>query len=133
MTQEPMLQFEEHGRITVAAIVSASVLDALNVNHFGEEARQYLVEHKGANLLLDFSRVNYLSSAVLTELLRLKDLAEADGGAVRLCALNDDIRTVFEITNLNKVFTIYKTREAGMESFERSLARAAESKAWDDI
>lgn len=133
MSAETMLNVETEGRITVATIVSASVLDALNVTEFGEAAGSYLAEHKGANLLLDFSQVNYLSSAVLTELLRLKDAAEAEGGALRLCGLNDDIRTIFEITNLNKVFTIYKTRESGVENFERSLDRAEESKAWDDI
>jgi anti-sigma B factor antagonist len=133
MTKETMLAFESHGRITVGTIESASVLDALNVSEFGQAVLGFVERQRELQLLLDFSNVNYLSSAVLTELLRIKEAAEQGGGALRLCGLNDDIRKVFTITNLDKVLTLYGDTEDGITKFERALDRAKEDGAWDDI
>lgn len=130
MSDESLLDFEQQGRITVGTIHSASVLDALNVTEFGQEAVVYVKKHRGVNLLLNFERVGYLSSAVLTELLRIKEAAEGNGGGLRLCALNDDIRKVFEITNLDKVFVIYEDCEAAVKRYERSLDVEDQEKAW---
>ena len=91
----------------------------------------YVEKHPRANLLLDFEHVDYLSSAVLTELLRLHKFLMDQGGHLRLCSLNDDIRKVFEITNLDKLFMIYEDADAGVVKFKRSLAVEAQDRAWE--
>jgi anti-sigma B factor antagonist len=133
MSNETMLAFESHGRITVGTVESASVLDALNVAEFGQAVLSFVERQRDLQLLLDFSNVNYLSSAVLTELLRIKEAAEKGGGTMRLCGLNDDIRKVFTITNLDKVLVLYGDTEDGITKFERSLDRAEEDDAWEGI
>lgn len=133
MSKEPILAFEPRGRITVGTIESANVLDAINVSEFGQTVMGFVEKRRNVQLLLDFSNVNYLSSAVLTELLRIKEATELGGGALRLCGLNDDIRKVFTITNLDKVLTLYGDTDDGITKFERALDRAEEDGAWDDI
>ena len=129
--KDSMLIFEPRGEITVAHVQAVTVLDADNVNHFGEEALSYVSEHPGTNLLLDFQHVAYLSSAVLTELIKLKNTLEGSQGSVRLCSLNPQIRKVFEITNLDQVFVIEKDVETAIPKYERSLAVEREEKSWD--
>jgi anti-anti-sigma regulatory factor len=73
MSDESLLVFENHGRIVEGRIQAASVLDALNVARFGAEVLGLVKAHPGINLLLDFTHVDYLSSAVLTELLRIHE------------------------------------------------------------
>jgi len=130
MSEDNLLDFKQEGRITIGTIHSASVLDALNVTEFGQEAVDYVKKHRGVHLLLNFERVGYLSSAVLTELLRIKEAAESNGGSLRLCSLNTDIRKVFEITNLDKVFVIYEGTDTAVKRYERSLDIEAQEKAW---
>ena len=132
MSEDRLLDFKQHGKITLGTIHSASVLDALNVTEFGQETVNFVNKRKGVQLLLNFEHVGYLSSAVLTELLRIKEAAENNGGGLRLCAVTDDIRKVFEITNLDKVFVIYGEKEDAIGMYERSLAVEQEEQAWMD-
>lgn len=131
MNKEALLSFEQNGNITTGVIRSTSVLDALNVDAFGKETISYLKANAVKNLLLDFRHVNYLSSAVLTELIRIKESLEEQQGQLRLCALNGDIRKVFEITNLDTFFVIYEANDDAVKRFRRSLAIQAQDKAWN--
>ncbi len=134
MSNDPaqQLTFEEHGKITVGTIQDANMFDAANVIHFGNTVLEYVKGKPGLRLLLDFEKVDYLSSAALTELLRINEALQKSNGSVRLCSLTKDIRKVFEITNLEKLFVIHGDDDAksALKRFERSLAVAADDSAW---
>jgi anti-sigma B factor antagonist len=127
-----MVEFEERGRITVAHIRSADVLDELNVGQFGAELLGFAKANPNANLLLDFAEVKYLSSAVLTELLRVKRALASGEGNLRLAGLKPEIRKVFEITNLDKIMTIHPDVDSAVPRYERSLDIAQEEESWDE-
>lgn len=131
-SQTPLLNFEDRGRITVATIVSTNMLDGANVPDFGKEILAFVSEHPNANILLNFQNVIYMSSAALTELLRVNQVLREGGGSVRLCGLTDTIRNVFEITNLEKLFMIHDDDdvEGAFRRFDRALSIAAEEQAW---
>jgi anti-sigma B factor antagonist len=127
-----LLEFEENGRIHVGTILSSSVLSPANVVEFGREVLEYINRHPGINLLLNFENVDYLSSAVLTELLKVHKAIESTHGRLRLCAVSPVILEVFEITNLNTMFTIHADGvAASIKRFERSLDVAAQEDAWE--
>ncbi len=132
MSDGALVAFEQKARITVGRIQAASVLDAMNVARFGQDVMACVKAKPGLHLLLDFEQVDYLSSAVLTELLRINEGVKAVGGTFRLCGLNSDITKVFEITNLNKIFTIYQGPDA-VARYERSLNVVAQENAWHDL
>ena len=131
MSDDPIVGFEEHGPITVGCVQSASVLDAMNVAQFGKEVQEHIRQRQGINLLLDFEKVEYLSSAVLTELLRIKRTIVEVQGTLRLCALNKEILKVFEITNLDRIFTIYENVGTALSRYERSIQVAEQEEAWE--
>lgn len=128
----PQIKFSEHGRVTVGTVCESNMLDALNVTEFGNEVLEYVKDKQGLNLLLNFENVDYMSSAALTELLRINETVRRNGGSVRLCGLTKDIRKVFQITNLEKLFVIHEddSLDKAIKRFERSLAIAAEEEAW---
>jgi anti-sigma B factor antagonist len=130
---KPLLTFERKEPVTVGKVHSASVIDALNVTKFGEEVLAYVSDHPGTHLLLNFEEVSYLSSAVLTELIRINKELEATKGSLRLCCLNADIRKVFEITNLDKMFVISDGEDEAIRRFKRSLNVEAEEDSWTQI
>lgn len=133
MTDPDLVEFEERGAITIGVIKAGSVLDAMNVSQFGARVAAYVKQSPGLRLLLDFHRVEYLSSAVLTELLRINQACKDGGGDLRLCGLNKDIRKVFEITNLDKLFTIYDGVDDAVKKYARSLTIEAQESAWTQV
>jgi len=126
-----IVSFAQEERITVGTIRTSSVLSAINVAEFGNEVIAYIEKNAALNLLLNFENVDYLSSAVLTELLRINKAIESAGGQLRLCSVSKVIMEVFEITNLDKVFTIFREDMGGaVRRFQRALDVAAEDAAW---
>ncbi len=128
----PQLTFTDHGDITVGTISEANMLDAMNVTEFGNEVLNFLKGKQGIHLLLNFENVDYMSSAALTELLRINENLNKANGSVRLTGLTTDIRKVFQITNLEKLFVIHDddVLDQAVSRFERALSIAAEDDAW---
>lgn len=130
----PLIEFQVRGRITLGTVKSSSVLSARNVARFGAEVVAHVSGHAGLNLLLNFENVDYLSSAVLTELLKIRGAVEQAKGNLRLCAVSPVIHKAFEITNLDKMFVIHGDgAEADIKRFERALNIAAQEASWNDI
>lgn len=131
--RERIVDFVEEGAIHVGTIRTSSVLSALNVAEFGNEVVAFIEGRPGLNLLLSFEHVDYLSSAVLTELLRINKAIQEAKGQLRLCGVSKVILEIFQITNLDKMFTIYHDDvTGGLRRFQRSLEVAAEDAAWND-
>lgn len=131
-TANGLITFETKGTITVGTITGTNVLDGLHTDTFGREAIEYVTGKAGLNLLLDFRNITYLSSAALTELLRIREVLEKEGGTFRLCCLSCDIQRVFRITNLEKLFHIHgeeDTAEA-LSRYQRALEIAVKERAW---
>lgn len=128
-----IVDFVEEGKIVVGTIRTTSVLSAINVADFGNEVVAYIAGRPGINLLLSFENVDYLSSAVLTELLRINKAIQEVQGQLRLCGVSKVILEIFQITNLDKMFAIYHDDvTGGVRRFLRSLEVAAEDAAWKD-
>lgn len=131
--QDRIVRFEQEGAIVVGTIRTTSVLSAINVAEFGNEVVGHVDGAPGINLLLNFENVDYLSSAVLTELLRINKAIQEARGQLRLCGVSKVILEIFQITNLDKMFSIYHDDvTGGVRRFLRSLEVAAEDAAWKD-
>lgn len=67
--------------------------------------------------LIDFERTGYIDSSGLGVLVSLSKKIREQGGELRLANLNDDLKTLFELTKLDTLFQIADTRERALESF----------------
>jgi anti-sigma B factor antagonist len=70
-----------------------------------------------SRLLLDFARIQQVSSAALGKLVKLMSHAQAVRGRLKLCGLHPDLRQVFKITRLDRVFDIYETEAEALAAF----------------
>ena len=68
-------------------------------------------------LLIDFSRTGYIDSSGLGALVSISKRIREAGGELRLAGLNDDLRSLFELTKLDTLFTISETPEQALGSF----------------
>jgi anti-anti-sigma factor len=62
------------------------------------------------HLVIDFAAIGYVSSAGLRVLLVAARKLEGGKGTIRLCALNPQVRQVFDIAGFSKLFAIHADR-----------------------
>ncbi|NLF67797.1 MAG: STAS domain-containing protein [Candidatus Anammoximicrobium sp.] len=124
MTIYRRIETSEVRGVTVVNFVERKILEAAHIQELGEEL-QHLVEHDENNdLLLDFSNVEFLSSAALNKLIILDKKVKSKSGQLKLCSLMPEIHEVFVITRLNQLFDIVDTRQKAVEAFHRSAPAA---------
>ncbi len=79
-----------------------------------QEFKQLVLDEveQGARLVIvDFSKSAYIDSSGLGALVSLGKRIREAGGELRLAALNEDLRTLFELTRLDALFPLYATRD----------------------
>ena len=75
------------------------------------------VESGERKFLMDFGESSYIDSTGLGALVSLSRKIREAGGRMRLTGLNEDLRTLFELTKLDTVFDLADTRAAAMSDF----------------
>jgi len=100
-------------------VVIVEIEGQLIVSNRQELKQRVLDEAEGGarKVLIDFARTGYIDSAGLGVLVSLAKRLRELGGDIRLANLNDDLRTLFELTKLDTLFQIADTREHALESF----------------
>jgi anti-sigma B factor antagonist len=78
---------------------------------------QAALERGDRRLLIDFSRTGYIDSSGLGALVSISKRVREAGGELRLSGLNDDLRTLFELTKLDTLFAITETPEQALTNF----------------
>jgi anti-sigma B factor antagonist len=76
-----------------------------------------LIDGGQSQVLMDLGGVGYLDSSGLGALVAAMKQARAVGGDVRLCALQDDVRGIFELTRLARAISIHPTRQEALASW----------------
>lgn len=79
-----------------------------------QEFKQAILDEvdRGARLVVvDFSRSAYIDSSGLGALVSLGKRLRELGGDLRLAGLNEDLRTLFELTRLDALFPLFATRQ----------------------
>jgi anti-sigma B factor antagonist len=117
MTVHRRLEVSEVGEVTVVRFVDRKILDEANIQKLGEELFQLVEQEQRKNLLLNFTSVDFLSSAALGKLITLDKKVKAHGGKLKLSNIRPEIYEVFEITKLNKVFDIKDEEAQALAAF----------------
>ena len=94
-------------KTTEASKLTLAVSGRLDTN----TAPQFESELKGSldgitDLTLDFSGLDYISSAGLRVLLSVKKLMNAQNGSMRVTGCNEIVKEIFEVTGFTDILTI---------------------------
>ena len=103
-----MFTTEKRSDWTVVRV--GDTLDASNAEAAKAHFRT-LVEQGARRLVVDLSGLGFIDSSGLGALVTALKTARAVGGDVRLCCLKPQVRSIFQLTRLDKVFTILDTVE----------------------
>jgi anti-sigma B factor antagonist len=85
-----------------------------------QELKQKILEALDAGdrkFLIDFTRTGYIDSSGLGVLVSLSKKIRDEGGELKLAGLNEDLRTLFELTKLDTLFTISDTAADALAQF----------------
>jgi len=75
------------------------------------------IEAGDRKFLIDFSRTGYIDSSGLGVLVSLSKKIRDEGGDLRLAGLNEDLKTLFELTKLDTLFAITDSPEQAIAAF----------------
>jgi len=78
---------------------------------------QDAVDKGDRKFLIDFSQTGYIDSSGLGALVSLSKKVRERGGELRLAGLNEDLRSLFELTKLDTLFSIADTPEQALAGF----------------
>ena len=82
-----------------------------------KELVQVALDKGERRLLIDFSRTGYIDSSGLGALVSISKKIREAGGELRLSGLNEDLRSLFELTKLDTLFAIAETPQQALASF----------------
>ena len=117
MAVQRRLDIEEVGAVTVAKFTDKKILDENNIQIIANQMFAMVDEDHRKKILLDFTNVDYLSSAALGKLIQMDKKVKTSGGKLRLCCIRPEIMEVFRLTNLTKIFDIKGTQEQALAGF----------------
>ena len=102
---------EKKGDVTVL-----DVEGQLIVGNRQELKQKVLEQLEGGDrkFVIDFSNTGYIDSSGLGVLVSLSKKIREQGGELRLAKLNEDLRTLFELTKLDTLFKIADSRQEAM-------------------
>jgi len=102
------LEISEGGDVTVVRFRDRRIANTLEIELVGQELYRLVEEGKHKRLVLDFSNVDYLSSALIGKLISLNAKVQAGNGSVKLCSLRPEVFEIFHTCQLDRIFSINK-------------------------
>ena len=104
--------------VAVVELVNPNLLDRLLISELGDELIDFVEQSNPKNLIISFEHVTYCSSEVIGSLIRARSRVVTDHQTLKLCSMNDDVRKLFKLTNLDgTLFTIYDDSAQAIASF----------------
>lgn len=109
------LKTELHGKIQVIT-VREERLDAHNSDKLKTEMLQ-LFEGGAHDMLIDLKEVRFIDSSGLGVLVSGFKNASTRQGSLKLCSLQAQVKSMFELTRLHRVFDIFPSVDEALDSY----------------
>lgn len=109
------LQIEEKDQ-AVLIVVKEARLDAHNSGELKTQMLNLFEQGKN-NLLVDLQEVRFVDSSGLGALVSGFKNASARNGNLKLCSLQPQVKSMFELTRLHRVFEIFSGSTDALASF----------------
>jgi len=97
------------------AAVPVEELDASNAAEFKRDIAPVL--EANTKLVLDLSRLRFVDSSGLGAFISCLRKLNAKGGDLKLCGMSKQVRAVFELVRMHRIFDIYRTKEEAVRAF----------------
>lgn len=110
-----ILKIDEKDQVVLIEIKEER-LDAHNSGELKAEMLKLFDEGKN-NIVIDLKDVRFVDSSGLGSLVSGFKNASARNGSLKLCGLQPQVKSMFELTRLHRVFEIFPGTEEALASF----------------
>ncbi|MDD3800704.1 MAG: STAS domain-containing protein [Desulfuromonas thiophila] len=110
-----IVTIKDHEKATVLT-VDEERLDAHNSNELKAQLLNLFEEGK-VNVIIDLAAVRFIDSSGLGALVSGFKNASSRNGGVKLCGLQTQVKSMFELTRLHRVFEIFPGIDEALTSF----------------
>ena len=114
---ENLYRIEKQDGIAIMVLIITTILT--DDNDILKDGFSALLNEGYKDIILDLSKTEYISSLVLASFVfMLKKIKEAGGNLV-FCCINNKIKEILAITNLDKVFDIAADRQEAINRLSK--------------
>jgi anti-sigma B factor antagonist len=97
------------------AVIPVEELDASNAGDFKRDMTPLLEAH--TKLVIDLGRLRFVDSSGLGAFISCLRKLNGKGGDLKLCGMSKQVRAVFELVRMHRIFEIFGTREEAARAF----------------
>ena len=106
------------GPVMIVEFRNPSLMDTLVLENTARRLYALVDEEDRRKVIMDFEKVQYLSSQAIGILLSMKKRIDALGnGRLVLCGIGPKLAELLKITRLDKIMTIKPTQKEALASF----------------
>ena len=78
-----------------------------------------LVQDKKLDLIMNLSKVKWISSTGLGIMVSARSRYAKEGGVIKLMSPNDRVLGILQVTRLNLIFDVFSSEQEAIESFKK--------------
>ncbi|MBI4567882.1 MAG: STAS domain-containing protein [Planctomycetes bacterium] len=107
---------ESNGDVTVVYLQSPR-LDESHAGELAYELNKTAEKEFQPKILINMKDVTYISSAIIGKLAAFQKKMNQDKGTLKFCSVSSAVMKVFQVTRMDKIFTIYGDAVGAMNAF----------------
>ena len=126
MKEDSLMSAPELKHLKVKVVNDVAVVDFIESNlmfettliqDIGQELQSLVADHGYTRMLLDFTHVQYISSAMLGQLVKLAKEVQNAKGQLKLTGLGPVLHDTFRISHFEALFAIYDDEAQALKAF----------------
>lgn len=83
------------------------ILDSVNTNNLRRDILD-TINGEVKVILLDLQNITFMNSSGLGALVAILKAVKAKGGELALCSLSDQVRIIFELSRMERIFQVFE-------------------------
>ena len=115
----PDLNISVRSNDTVSIVEPVGYLNAHTAKHF-EDVLQKLVDENRLLIVINCQQLDYIASAGLGVIMGFIDTVRENSGDIRLCAMNNTVKSIFEVLGFTELYSIFDNEEVAIRSFSET-------------
>ena len=98
------------------AIEPKGILDSVNANNLRRDILD-LIDDEVKVVLLNLQDITFMNSSGMGSLVATLKAVKAKGGELALCSLSDQVRIIFELSRMNRIFQVFENSQEFEEKY----------------
>jgi len=98
-------------------VIPGDRLEAKKAAEFKHQIKPILQKHH--RVVFDMSQLLFVDSSGLGAILSCLRQLNDDGGDLKLCAMTKQVRAIYELVRMHRVFEIFQTKDDAIRAFQR--------------